>query len=125
MSGSVSSSFFSVPARSSGRVVARVSARGAVWAWRAPRKGERPSPACLFLPARIKGAALSFAACARFVGWSAAVKPGVACAVWQSGPLAAAAPAWVCKVRLPAGVSASQARAQLRAAWDQLALQGA
>ena len=125
MSASPAPRFFSVPARFSGRVVARVHSRGSVWAWRAPRKGERPSPACLFFRASSKGLALQLAACARFVGWVSEVRPGAACAVWAAGPLAGAAPAWACKIRLPAGVSAAAARAELRAAWSRLALQGA
>lgn len=117
---SIASRFFSVPARFGGRVIARVSARGAVWAWRAPRGGERPSPACLFLPARHVASAQTFAVCARHLGWVAEVKPGSACAVWATGPLASSAPAWACKVRLPADLSASAARAELRAAWLRL-----
>jgi hypothetical protein len=121
MLSAASPRFFSVPARHSGRVVARVSARGAVWAWRAPSKGQRPSPACLFLPARHHGTARAFAICAGHLGWRAEVKPGSSCAVWRSGPLASSAPAWACKVRLPSGLSAGAARAQLRAAWLRLA----
>lgn len=112
--------FFSVPARFSGRVVCRVCARGAVWAWRAPSAGHRPSPACLFLPARQPSQARAFALCARSLGWSVQVKPGRACAVWRSGPLASAVPPWAVKVRLPAGLPAGAARAQLRAAWARL-----
>jgi hypothetical protein len=112
--------FFSVQARFSGRVVCRVSSRGSVWAWRAPSKGQRPSPACLFLPARFEGTARAFAVCAGHLGWSAEVKPGSACAVWRSGPLASSTPAWACKVWLPSGLPCAVARAQLRAAWLRL-----
>jgi hypothetical protein len=118
-------SFSSVPARFVGRVVFRVHRSGSVWARRAPRAGDRPPPACLFLPAASRGAALQLVACADFVGWSAEVKPAASCAVWRAGPLAAAAPPWACKVRLPAGVNAAGARAALAAAALQLALQGA
>jgi hypothetical protein len=120
MASLASPRFFSVPARFSGRVVCRVHSRGSVWAWRAPRSGDRPSPACLFLPACHQGRAQAFAVCAGHLGWPAEVKPGSACAVWRSGPLASSAPAWACKVRLPSGLSASVARAQLRAAWLRL-----
>jgi hypothetical protein len=120
MTSAYPSRFFSVAARFSGRVVVRVSARGAVWAWRAPRSGDRPAPACLFLPARSQARAGAYAAVARVCGWVAEVRPGSACAVWRSGPLAGSAPAWACKVRLPAGLSASAARTQLRAAWLRL-----
>jgi hypothetical protein len=111
------SGFFSVPARFSGRVVCRVSARGSVWAWRAPSAGQRPSPVCLFLPARFVGSARAFARCAALLGWRAQVRPGSACAVWAAGPLASSAPPWAVKVWLPAGLSAGAARAQLRATW--------
>lgn len=110
----VSSSFFSVPARFSGRVVCRAHSKGSVWAWRAPRAGQRPAPACLFFPASSPEVARRLARCAASLGWSAVVRPGSACAVWASGP----APAWAVKVRLPLGVSAAAARVQLRAAWS-------
>lgn len=116
----VPSRFFSVPARFNGRVVCRVCASGAVWSWRAPRAGQHPSPRCLFLPAGFQGTARAFASCAASLGWQAEVKRGKACAVWQSGPLAGSVPAWACKVWLPAGLSASAARVQLRAAWLRL-----
>jgi hypothetical protein len=58
----------SVPASFSGRVVLRAHRSGSVWAWRAVRRGDRPSPACLFLPAPSRGVALRWAACARFPG---------------------------------------------------------
>ena len=97
MSASSSASrFVSVPASFSGRVVLRAHRSGSVWAWRAVRRGDRPSPACLFLPAPSRGVALRWAACAAFLGWSASVRVGAGCAVWRSGPLAAAAPAWAC-----------------------------
>jgi hypothetical protein len=112
--------FSSAPARFSGRVVYRVHPRGSVWAWRAPRAGQRPSPRCLFLPASWQGAARAYAVTAKSLGWRAIVKPGKACAVWRTGPLAASAPAWACKVWVPVGLSASVARAQLRAAWLRL-----
>jgi hypothetical protein len=112
--------FFSVAARINGRVVCRVCSSGAVWAWRAPRAGQRPSPRCLFLPASWQGAARAYAVTAKSLGWRAIVKPGKACAVWQSGPLAASAPAWACKVWVPVGLSASVARAQLRRQWELL-----
>ena len=126
MSASSSASrFLSVPASFSGRVVLRAHRSGSVWAWRAVRRGDRPSPACLFLPAPSRSVALRWAACARFLGWSASVRVGVGCAVWRSGPLAAAAPAWACKVLLPADTSAAAGRAALARADRALALQGA
>ncbi|MBP8291020.1 MAG: hypothetical protein KAX51_14660 [Chromatiaceae bacterium] len=53
------------------------------------------------------------------------MRVGVGCAVWRSGPLAAAAPAWACKVLLPADTSAAAGRAALARADRALALQGA
>ena len=112
--------FFSVPARHAGRVVARVSSSGLVWAWRAVRKGDRPSPRCLFVPSRNASHAAAVAACVKAQGWQAQTKPGSACAVYRTGPLSFAPPPFAVKVRLPAGVSSSVARAQLRAAWLNL-----
>lgn len=117
----VLSGFFSVSARFNGRVVCRANARGSVWAWRAPSGGQRPSPACLFLPAARVSQARAFAACAAALGWRAEVRPGSGCACWASGPLAASAPRWAVKLWLPAGVRARAARAQLRAAWQRCA----
>lgn len=113
------SGFFSVSARFNGRVVCRANARGSVWAWRAPSAGQRPSPACLFLPAVRVSHAQAFAACAAALGWRAEVRPGSGCACWASGPLSASAPRWAVKLWLPAGVRAGAARAQLRAAWQR------
>jgi len=109
--------FFSVSARFSGSVVCRVSRSGWVWAWRAPRAGQRPSPACLFVPFGSRPAAVRLARAAAVLGWSAWVRPGAGCACWASGPLAGAAPAFAVKVRLPLGVRAAAGRAALRAAW--------
>lgn len=111
------SSFASVPARIAGRVVFRVHPRGSVWAVRIPRAGQLPPPACLFLPAPRLQLAQAFAALARGLGWRAQVRPGSGCAVWHSGPLAPQCPAYAVKVWLPAGLSAAQARAALRAEW--------
>ena len=111
------SAFFSVPARFSGRVVCRLGLGGSVWAWRAPSSGQRPSPACLFVPFSSQVAAVRLARAAVSLGWSAVVRAGSGCACWASGPLAASAPAFAVKVRLPPGVSAAQARAALRSAW--------
>lgn len=112
--------FFAVQARHAGRVIARVSANGSVWAWRAVRKGDRPSPACLFVPARNPAHAAAVAACAKAQGWQTQTKPGKACAVYRTGPLSSAPPPLAVKVRLPAGISSVVARAQLRAAWLNL-----
>lgn len=117
---SLTRGFFSVPARHAGRVVARVSASGLVWAWRAVRKGQRPSPHCLFVPSRNASHAAAVVACVKAQGWQAQTKPGTACAVYRTGPLSSAPPPLAVKVRLPAGVSSSVARAQLRAAWLNL-----
>ncbi len=112
--------FFSVAARFSGRVVARASANGLVWAWRAARKGERPSPKCLFVPTRNAAHAAAVSACAAAKGYRVDVRPGHACAIYRSGPLAAAVPPLAVKIWLPPGLSASAARDQLRAAWLNL-----
>ena len=109
--------FFSVQAHFSGRVVARVARGGSVWAWRAPSQGQRPSPACLFIACKTDAQAARIATLATRVGLSALVRRGQACAVWATGPLSSQTPAWAVKIRLPAGMSPSAARAQLRAAW--------
>lgn len=114
------SGFFSVPARHAGRVVARLHASGSVWAWRAVRKGDRPSPACLFVPARDPLMASLVEACAKAQGWQALTKPGDACAVFREGPLAASAPPLAVKIHLPGGLSSSIARSRLRATWRNL-----
>lgn len=106
--------FFSVKARFNGQILCRANARGSVWAWRAPSAGHLASPACLFIPARQRSQAHRLAQSAAALGWHAAIRAGSSCAVWQSGPLASAAPALAVKVRLPPGVSASSARALLR-----------
>ena len=111
------SRFFAVAARFNGSVVCRASSAGVVWARRAPRSGQRPSPACLFIPFGSQVAALRLAKAASALGWSVWVRPGSGCACWASGPLAGSAPAFAVKVRLPPGVSAASGRAALRAAW--------
>jgi hypothetical protein len=112
--------FFSVPARHAGHVVARVSASGSVWAWRAARKGERPSAACLFIPCRNPAHALAVAAVARSLRFRTDTRPGGACAVFRYGPLASSAPPLAVKVWLPPGVPVRSVRAELRAAWLNL-----
>lgn len=114
------SRFFSVPARFDGRVVCRMCLKGSVWAWRAPRADQRPSPACLFIPAGSEGFARLYRLCATSIGWRAEIRPGKACAVYQSGPLAARVPPYAVKVWLPVGLSSSAARDQLRAAFFRL-----
>ena len=116
-----SAGFFAVPARFSGQVVARVHRlSGSVWAWRAPRSGDLPSAPCLFVPLRSAPTAARLACAARGLGWRAWVKPGAACAVWASGPLAVATPPMAVKVELPAGVSAASARTALGRAFRAL-----
>lgn len=112
----LSSSFFSVPARFSGRVVCRVNARGQVWAWRAPRAGQRPGPACLFWPAGSAAQAKLWASAAARAGLVATVRPGSACACWSSGPLAAAAPPFAVKVELNPGQTAAAAKVAVKTA---------
>lgn len=120
MTNPIPRGFFAVQARHAGRVIARVSANGSVWAWRAMRKGDRPSPACLFVPCSNPAHAAAVAACAKTHGFRVETKPGSACAVYRTGPLSSAPPPLAVKVRLPAGISSSVARAQLRAAWLNL-----
>lgn len=112
----VRNGFFSVPARRSGRVVCRVSSYASVWAWRAPRKGDRPSPACLFFPSCTLHTASGMQEAARFLGWPATLKKGRDCACFADGPMSTLADAWVCKVQLPAGIRTADAHEQLRAA---------
>lgn len=116
-SSSYANCFFSVPARFSGRVVARIhGATRSVWAWRAPRSGELPSPACLFVGFHSTNGAARLATAAARLGWRAWVKAGASCAVFATGPLAATAPPWACKVQLPPHLSATAARLALGAA---------
>lgn len=115
---SFTSRFFAVPARFGGRVVARVHAgTHSVWAWRAPRAGDRVSPSCLFWPVSHPAAALSLARAAAGLGLPAVVKSSSACAVFATGPLAAWPACPVVKVSLPGGWSASRARRALVSAW--------
>lgn len=125
VSQSSRSGFQSAAARFAGRVVFRRSRSGVVWARRAVRAGDLPAPACLFVPCASVALGLRVQAAARFLGWVAEVKPGNCCAVWASGPLAESCPEFAAKVRLPAGVTASQARAELARANAALAIGGA
>ena len=112
------SRFFSVPARFNGRIVARLHASSrSIWAWRAPRAGQLPSAPCLFVPLQSQHTAARLAQVAMGLGFQAWVKPGYRCAVYQALPLSQSQPAWVCKVQLPAGVTAAAARARLAAAY--------
>ncbi|ADC64098.1 hypothetical protein [Allochromatium vinosum] len=52
--------------------------------------------------------------------WRTEIRPGKTFAVYQSGPLAARIPPYAVKVWLPAGLSSSAARDQLRAAFFHL-----
>ena len=115
---SVSSGFFSVPARFGGHVIARVHApTHSVWAWRAPRAGERVSPACLFWPVSHAHAASALARAAVSLGMSAVVKPASSCAVFATGPMAGWHSGPVVKVRLPGKTKAASARRALLRAW--------
>lgn len=119
------SGFQGTAARFAGRVFFRRARCGVVWARRAVRAGDLPAPACLFVPCASVGVGLQVKAAARFLGWACTVKVGSDCAVWASGPLATDCPEFAAKVRLPAGVTASQARAELARANAALALGGA
>lgn len=115
------SGFFSVPARFNGAVVCRLHAPSrSIWAWRAPRAGQRPSAPCLFVPLKSQGTANRLAQAAAALGYRAWVKPGRTCAVYQALPLSASLPPWACKVELPAGVTAAAARAALGHAYRNL-----
>jgi hypothetical protein len=102
------SRFFSVPARIKGRVVCRLARSGIVWAWRAPRAGQQPSPAALFIPCPSFTSAAAVAKAAGYLGWSPVIKAGTSCACYQAGPLAADPPPYVVKVILPANIRAAQ-----------------
>lgn len=118
MSSQLSSRFFSVPARFSGRCVARVhSATRSVWVWRAPRAGQHPSPACLFWPLSDMPSASGLACAAGAMGLRALVKPASSCAVFSSGPLVGFASGPVVKIELPPRLSASVVRRALVARW--------
>lgn len=112
------SRFFSVPARFDGAVVCRQHRQSrSVWAWRLPRAGQLLSAPCLFVPLASRSTATRLARAALGLGWRAWVKPGAACAVYQSGPLSAQVPPFVAKVELPVGISAAAARAALGQAY--------
>lgn len=112
-----SSGFFSVPARFGGSVVCRVSLSGIVWARRAKRDGERTPPSCLFLPMPSREQAARVARASAGAGLKASVKPGAACACYQSGPLVSKTPPFVAKVQVAPGQRAPDALAALLAAY--------
>ena len=117
-SSSLSSRFFSFPARFAGRCVARVHrATHSVWVWRAPRAGDRPSPACIFFPCRDQYSASALAQLARVRGLRATVKAADACAVFCAGPLAGRAHGPVCKVEIPPHLAAADVRDLLSLPW--------
>jgi len=114
----LAATFGSAPARHRGRVIFRQHRAGSVWAWRAPSAGHRPNAPALFLPARTQERAYMYQRAALAAGFASDVKPGSACAIWRPGsPLHLQCPPWACKVHLPRGMRAAQARALLRAQW--------
>ena len=118
VSSSFASRFFSVPARFNGRVVARLhTATRSVWAWRAPRAGQAPSPACVFWPVGDMASAAGLAMAAGSIGCRAWVKPAGSCAVFASGPLVGFASGPVVKIELAPRLSAGAARRALLARW--------
>ncbi len=118
MSASISSRFFSVPARFSGRCVARVhSATRSVWVWRAPRAGQLASPACLFWPVADMAAASGLAHAAASLGSRVWVKPAASCAVFAFGPLVGFAVGPVVKIELPPHRPVALVRRALVARW--------
>jgi hypothetical protein len=127
MSASPSASrFLSVPASFSGRVVLRAHRSGSVWAWRAVRRGDRPSPACLFLPAPSRGLALRLGRLRALTSVGPLLCGSVSVA--RSGGLARWPPPrrpGLVRSCLPADTSAAAGRAALARADRALALQGA
>lgn len=92
-------------------VSVRHSRSGLAWASRASATGLRPAPSCLFVPFRSFAASSAFArGLSASCGWRVWVRSGHRCSPWRASPVA---PAWVVKVALPEGVSASQARSVL------------
>lgn len=125
MAASLADRFFSVPARFSGRCVARIhTATRSVWVWRAPRAGQRPSPACLFWPVADMAAASGLALAAGELGLPALVKPASSCAVFSSGPLVGFASGPVVKIELPPRSTAALVRRALIARWLGLVARG-
>lgn len=114
--------FVAVHGRRGAAIIARWS-RGMVWAKRVLPAGPgwHPAPACMFVPFAAGSVACQFAAkVAAQLGWSVSVRPGSG----GSGVWAAVnpwVPPFVAKVRLPAGMRASQARALLAPLVHQLA----
>ena len=102
---------FSVPARFSGRVVARPLAHGAFWCHRAPSLGQKPVRSAIFIPCVSRAQAGALADEFALAGFNYTVKPGNQCSIWSgSSPFASVAPAWACKVELAAGETVALAR---------------
>jgi hypothetical protein len=118
MSASLFNRFFSVPARFSGRCVARIhSPTRSVWVWRAPSAGQRPSPACLFWPVGDMPSAAGLARAAGAMGLPALVKPASSCAVFSAGPMAGWAVGPVVKIELPPHQPVALVRRALVSRW--------
>ncbi len=118
MSASLFNRFFSVPARFSGRCVARIhSPTHSVWVWRAPSAGQRPSPACLFWPVGDMPSAAGLARAAGALGLPALVKPASSCAVFSSGPMAGWVVGPVVKIELPPHQPVALVRRALVSRW--------
>jgi len=83
-------------------IVLRCGADGIVWGLRTCKAGSRPAPACLFVPFSCLASASAWArsVSVSLPGWRVWVRRARRCAS-----------AFECKVALPAGVSASAARA--------------
>jgi len=106
----VKSHFLAVTGRRHAPIVARAG-KGYVWARRCLPGGAgwHPAPACIFIGYSSGSAACADAAqVAGELGWSASVTPGGAGSqVFETVTLSC--PAFVLKVRLPAGVTGKQA----------------
>jgi hypothetical protein len=106
--------FVAVQGRRGAPILARWC-RGVVWARRVLPGGAgwHPAPACLFFPFPSGAAASQFAdRVGAGLGWPCVVTRGSGgSAVW--GAVNAWVPPFVCKVRLPGGLPARQARALL------------
>ncbi len=95
-----------------GAVVLRVSRSGWVWAFRVPRRGLEPAPACLYVPQHSGPLAGLWAAdVGRELGWRAWVRRARRCPGVE----------WECKVALPDGLSAREARGKLPPLYSWLA----
>jgi len=109
--------FASCPARFSGKIVFRIqSTTRSVWAWRATRKGDAPSPSCLFFPSTSNKDLVTLMDACQSLHLPTTLKYAGECALWASGTLGSNANRPVVKVRLATGQRAKLVALSVRVA---------